>query len=208
MSRPCRPLRVSTRSGCSFWRWRWQGGSYRCRSRRPARRYAAGQKSPLARSRTSVSLMGVPSNFKSSKSLVERRVLMLLLASTLGGFSIWMLLSELPRSGIQRLPINSDAAAIAATARARAAWAAAFGGVRGDLWAESATPMRPCSRQAQHPMLAHLRSRTMPARSSKERSRAPPTNRAFGFSPRGSHSDSIGRTQIPSPPSKCPTTPV
>jgi hypothetical protein len=43
------------------------------------------QKSPLARSRTSVSLMGVPSNFKSSKSLVERRVLMLLLASTLGG---------------------------------------------------------------------------------------------------------------------------
>jgi hypothetical protein len=35
--------------------------------------------------------------------LVERRVLMLLLASTLGGFPIWMLLSELPRSGIQRL---------------------------------------------------------------------------------------------------------
>ena len=49
-----------------------------------------------------------------------------------------MLLSELPRSGIQRLPINSDAAAIAATARARAAWAAAFGGVRGDLRPESA----------------------------------------------------------------------
>jgi hypothetical protein len=70
--------------------------------------------------------------------LGERRVLMLLLASALGGLSIWMLLSELPRSGIQRLLINSDAAAIAATARARAAWAAAFGGVRGDLWAESA----------------------------------------------------------------------
>jgi hypothetical protein len=49
-----------------------------------------------------------------------------------------MLLSELPRSGIQRLLINSDTAAIAATARARAAWAAAFAGVRGDLWAESA----------------------------------------------------------------------
>jgi hypothetical protein len=49
-----------------------------------------------------------------------------------------MLLSGPPRSGIQRLLINSDAAAIAATARARAAWAAAFGGVRGDLWAESA----------------------------------------------------------------------
>jgi hypothetical protein len=35
--------------------------------------------------------------------LGERRVLMLLLASALGGLSIWMLLSELPRSGIQRL---------------------------------------------------------------------------------------------------------
>ena len=29
--------------GCSFWRWRWQDGSCRCRSRRPARRCAAGR---------------------------------------------------------------------------------------------------------------------------------------------------------------------
>ena len=66
------------------------------------------------------------------------RVLMLLLALALAGFSMWVLIAELPRSGVQRLPINSDAAAIAATVRARAAWAATFGGVRGDLWAESA----------------------------------------------------------------------
>jgi hypothetical protein len=63
---------------------------------------------------------------------------MLLLASALAGFSLWVVLAELPRSGVRRLPTNSDAAAIAATARARAAWAAAFGAVRGDLWAESA----------------------------------------------------------------------
>jgi hypothetical protein len=63
---------------------------------------------------------------------------MLLLALALAGFSVWVLIAELPRSGVRRLPINSDAAAIAATARARAAWAATFGGVRGDLWAESA----------------------------------------------------------------------
>jgi len=63
---------------------------------------------------------------------------MLLLASALAGFSLWVVLAELPRSGVRRLPTSSDAAAIAATARARAAWAAAFGDVRGDLWAEAA----------------------------------------------------------------------
>jgi hypothetical protein len=63
---------------------------------------------------------------------------MLLLASGLAGFSLWVVLAELPRSGVRRLPTNSDAATIAATARTRAAWAAAFGAVRGDLWAESA----------------------------------------------------------------------
>ena len=63
---------------------------------------------------------------------------MLLLALALAGFSVWVLIAELPRSGVRRLPTSSDAAAIAATARARAAWAAAFGGVRGDLRAESA----------------------------------------------------------------------
>ena len=63
---------------------------------------------------------------------------MLLLALALAGFSVWVLIAELPRSGVRRLPTSSDAAAIAATARARAAWAAAFVGERGDLRAESA----------------------------------------------------------------------
>jgi hypothetical protein len=72
------------------------------------------------------------------QSQITFRVPMLLLAATLAAFSMWMLLSELPRSGVQRLPTNFDTAAMAASARARASWAAAFGGVRGDLWAESA----------------------------------------------------------------------
>ena len=63
---------------------------------------------------------------------------MLLLASALAGFSLWIVLAELARSGIRQLPTNSDAAAIAAAARARAARAAAFGDIRGDLWAEAA----------------------------------------------------------------------
>jgi hypothetical protein len=63
---------------------------------------------------------------------------MLLLASALAGFSLWVALAELPRSEVRRLPTSSEAAAIAATARTRAAWAAAFGDVRGDLWAEAA----------------------------------------------------------------------
>jgi hypothetical protein len=70
--------------------------------------------------------------------VIVLRVSMLLLASALAAFSIWVVLAEFLRSGIRRLPTSSDAAAIAATAQAHAAWAAAFGGVRGDLWAESA----------------------------------------------------------------------
>jgi hypothetical protein len=66
--------------------------------------------------------------------LGERRVLMLLLASALGGLSIWMLLSELPRSGIQRLPRLPPLAVLAAT----------YG-------LNLPSPMRPCSRRARHP---------------------------------------------------------
>jgi hypothetical protein len=72
------------------------------------------------------------------RSQVVFRVPMLLLASALAGFSLWVTLAELARSGIRQLPTNSDALAIAAAARARAARAAAFGDVRGDLWAEAA----------------------------------------------------------------------
>ena len=65
----------------------------------------------------------------------------------IGGFSIWMLLSELPRSGIQRLPRLPPLAVLAAT----------YG-------LNLPSPMRPCSRRARHPMLIHLLSRTQPAR--------------------------------------------
>jgi hypothetical protein len=72
------------------------------------------------------------------RSHIPFRGTMFLLALVLAGFSLWIVLAEVPRSGVRRLPVSSDAAAIATTARTRAAWAAAFGGVRGDLWAESA----------------------------------------------------------------------
>ena len=90
------------------------------------------------------------------------------LASALAGFSLWVVLAELPRSGVCRLATSSDAAPIAATARARAAWAAAFGDVRGDLWAEAAftyaTLLSPGNKA-----LTRLRSRTKPARSLPQR---------------------------------------
>src|SRR5258708_32547443 len=63
---------------------------------------------------------------------------MLLLVSGLAAFSLWIVLAELPGPGVRRLPTDFSAAAVAATARGRAAWAAAFGAVRGDLWAEAA----------------------------------------------------------------------
>jgi hypothetical protein len=63
---------------------------------------------------------------------------MLLLATALAGYSCWIALPELLRAEIRQLPTSSGTAAIAATARARSAWVAALGAVRGDLWAESA----------------------------------------------------------------------
>jgi hypothetical protein len=63
---------------------------------------------------------------------------MLSLAFVLAGFSLWILLAELLHSGVHQLPTDRDPAVIVAKTRARAAWAAAFAGIRGDLWAESA----------------------------------------------------------------------
>jgi hypothetical protein len=80
----------------------------------------------------------VISMFAPLRSHIPFRATMFLLALALAGFSLWIALAELSRSGVRQLPTSSDAAAIAITARTRAAWAAAFGGVRGDLWAESA----------------------------------------------------------------------
>ena len=61
-----------------------------------------------------------------------------LFATLLGVLSIWLLLSELSRSGIERLPIDPGSAGMAAKQRSAAAFAASIGIIRGDLWAESA----------------------------------------------------------------------
>jgi len=61
-----------------------------------------------------------------------------LFAMILGVLSIWLLLSELSRPGIERLPTDQISAAMAAKRRSVAAFAASIGVIRGDLWAESA----------------------------------------------------------------------
>jgi hypothetical protein len=60
-----------------------------------------------------------------------------LLAVVVGVYSIWLLLAELARPALS-LPTDSQSAALAAKQRREAHWAAAEGGVRGDLWAVSA----------------------------------------------------------------------
>jgi hypothetical protein len=62
---------------------------------------------------------------------------LILLASIVGIYCVWLLISELTRPGVIRLPIDPQTAAAAAQKRAGAGWAARFGIVRGDLWAES-----------------------------------------------------------------------
>lgn len=66
------------------------------------------------------------------------RYITLLFAAVLGVQSIWLLLAELTRPGIDRLPADAAAAAVAAKQRSLAAAAASFGIIRGDLWADSA----------------------------------------------------------------------
>lgn len=66
------------------------------------------------------------------------RFAVLAFAAILGVQSTWILLAELSRPGIQRLPTEARAADAAAKWRGDAAWAALIGVVRGDLWAESA----------------------------------------------------------------------
>lgn len=74
----------------------------------------------------------------SAGSQVPFRIALVLFACALGGFALWQLAPEFARSDIRRLPVNSESAAAAATARARAQRAAEFGALRGDLWAEAA----------------------------------------------------------------------
>jgi hypothetical protein len=63
---------------------------------------------------------------------------MLAFAAILGAQSVWILLAELSRPGIDRLPPEARAATAAAKLRSDANWAEYIGIVRGDLWAESA----------------------------------------------------------------------
>jgi hypothetical protein len=66
------------------------------------------------------------------------RLATLILAALLGAQCTWLLLAELTRPGIDRLPTNAQAAAASAKQRNDASWTARIGAIRGDLWAESA----------------------------------------------------------------------
>jgi hypothetical protein len=59
-------------------------------------------------------------------------------ATLLGVQCVWLLLAELSRPGISRLPTDAASAAAARNERSNASWAARIGAIRGDLWAQSA----------------------------------------------------------------------
>lgn len=52
-------------------------------------------------------------------------------------YCVWMLISELTQPHVIRMPADLQSAAAAAQKRAEASWAARFGIIRGDLWAEA-----------------------------------------------------------------------
>jgi hypothetical protein len=62
----------------------------------------------------------------------------LLFAILLGAQCAWLLLANLTRSDVTRLPTDANAAAAATAQRAAAGRAAAIGAIRGDLWADLA----------------------------------------------------------------------
>jgi hypothetical protein len=66
------------------------------------------------------------------------RLWTLVFAILLGGQSVWLLLPEVSRSSVSRLPTDATSAAAAAEQRAPAARAASIGAIRGDLWADLA----------------------------------------------------------------------
>jgi hypothetical protein len=69
---------------------------------------------------------------------IRFRVGALLFAILLGAQCVWLLLANLTRSDVTRLPTDAKAATAAAMQRAAAGRAAAIGGIRGDLWADLA----------------------------------------------------------------------
>jgi hypothetical protein len=66
------------------------------------------------------------------------RIATLVFAAFLCVQSTWLVLAELSRPNIKGLPGDAQAAVAAAKRRVDATWAAWIGGIRGDLWAESA----------------------------------------------------------------------
>jgi hypothetical protein len=74
----------------------------------------------------------------SQTSFRNFRVATLVFAMVLGAQSIWLLLAEFSRPGINSMPTDSQSAALAAKQRNDATWAARIGTIRGDLWADSA----------------------------------------------------------------------
>ena len=52
-------------------------------------------------------------------------------------YCLWLLISELTQPHVIRMPIDPQTATAVATKRAEANWAARFGILRGDLWAEA-----------------------------------------------------------------------
>jgi hypothetical protein len=66
------------------------------------------------------------------------RLATLLFAMLLGVQCVWLLLAELSRPAVYRLPTDAVAADAARNKRSSARWAATFGAIRGELWAESA----------------------------------------------------------------------
>ena len=52
-------------------------------------------------------------------------------------YCVWLLISELTQPHVIRMPVDLQSAAAAAQKRAEASWAARFGIIRGDLWAEA-----------------------------------------------------------------------
>lgn len=82
--------------------------------------------------------MNKPDRLLNPPTGVVLRHVTLFFAVLLAVQSVWLLLAELTRPGIDRLPADAASAAVAAKQRGQATAAASFGVIRGDLWADSA----------------------------------------------------------------------
>jgi hypothetical protein len=78
---------------------------------------------------------GPPMN---APSHVVFRISASIFAAVLGLQCVWLLLADLSRAEIDRLPPDAQSADFAAKQRNNATWAAWLGAIRGDLWADSA----------------------------------------------------------------------